>query len=89
MQDAHSHLERVRALVAGLLTTAGDADALSLERPLYELGLDSLATVNLMVSLAEAAGVDLEDFVDDVDTPRTIGDLCALAARFDAAPAAR
>lgn len=82
------HLARVRSLVAGIVTTIGDPGVLAPEKPLYELGIDSLATVNLIVVLAEEAGIDLEEYIDDIDTPRTIGDLCAVAAMFERVKAA-
>jgi acyl carrier protein len=77
------YLPQIRALIVGLVTNISDPTTIQPERALYELGIDSLATVNLLVDISEAANVDLEDFVDDIVTPKTVDDLCALAAMFE------
>lgn len=73
-------------LVSNLIRQQLDSDTaiagLTPETAFFELGLDSLATVNLMVTLADEADVDLEDFADDLDTPATVGALCQIAAVF-------
>lgn len=84
MNHSDPHFSTVREMVAHFVKLADD-EALTPQTLLHEVGLDSLATVNLMVALAEAAEVDLEDHLDDLAPPRTIGDLCAIAVRFDAA----
>ncbi|MGW6540104.1 rhodanese-like domain-containing protein [Streptomyces sp. NPDC055051] len=54
--------------------------------PLNTLGLDSLLTISVLVTLLEDAGVDLGEHADSLVTPSTLGDLYALAGRFLAAP---
>lgn len=57
---------------------------------LTTLGLDSLLTISVLVSLLEDCGVDLGEHADSLVTPSTLGDLCDIAGRFmdDEAPAA-
>jgi hypothetical protein len=33
-----------------------------------------------LVEMAQHAQVDLDDFIDDIDPPKTVGDLCQVAA---------
>ncbi|MFD5764888.1 rhodanese-like domain-containing protein [Streptomyces sp. NPDC127049] len=54
--------------------------------PLNTLGLDSLLTISVLVTLLEDAGVDLGEHADSLVTPSTLGDLYALAGRFLAEP---
>jgi acyl carrier protein len=84
MNHLDPHFSTVREMVAHFVKLADD-EVLTPQTLLHEVGLDSLATVNLMVALAEAAEVDLEDYLDDFAPPRTIADLCAIAVRFDSA----
>lgn len=87
MQDVMTsnevYLPQIRALIAGVVTNISDPTTIRLDQPLHELGIDSLATVNLMVALSEAANIDLEDFVDDIVALQTVSDLCALAGMFE------
>ncbi|WP_217564595.1 acyl carrier protein [Vibrio cholerae] len=75
----------MQEVIRELVTTLTDTDEIKLEQPLYELGVDSLATVNLLVELSLRADVDLEDFVDDMETPKSVADLCAVMAMFEEA----
>jgi oxalate decarboxylase/phosphoglucose isomerase-like protein (cupin superfamily) len=52
---------------------------------LYTLGIDSLLTINVLLTLAQTYEVELEQFADRITTLATVGDLCALAAEFAAA----
>jgi len=79
-------LEMVRRLIAAQITDLPDQNALSPITKLTELGIDSLATVSLLVALAEETGVTLEDFADNLELPNSIEDLCILAETFLAAP---
>ncbi|WP_282692525.1 rhodanese-like domain-containing protein [Streptomyces sp. CC208A] len=56
--------------------------------PLNTLGLDSLLTISVLVTLLEDAGVDLGEHADSLVTPSTLGDLYALADRFLGEPEA-
>ncbi|MCM2442308.1 acyl carrier protein [Agrobacterium vitis] len=77
---------QAQALVRHLIaeSTEGRVDGATIEdaQGLHEFGIDSLATVSLLVSLAEKTHVDLEDFLDDLETPRSVGELVSLAKTF-------
>lgn len=82
MTQSANYLAEVRTLIAKLTDNLVDSNAVMPETSLLTLGVDSLTTVNLMVSLAESADVDLEDYFDDIETPVTVGDLCQIAGLF-------
>ncbi|MGW0563268.1 rhodanese-like domain-containing protein [Streptomyces sp. NPDC003016] len=67
-----------------------DLDPLPDDTPLSTLGLDSLLTISVLVTLLEDCGVDLGEHADSLVTPSTLGDLYAIAGRFmgdeDSAP---
>ena len=54
------------------------------DTPLNTLGMDSLLTISALVGLSEDYGVDLEKYADTLAAPRTVGDLLAIATRFEA-----
>ncbi|WP_343233985.1 rhodanese-like domain-containing protein [Streptomyces sp. SID8385] len=56
------------------------------DTPLNTLGMDSLLTISVLVTLLEDAGVDLGEHADSLVTPSTLGDLYAIAERFLGAP---
>ncbi|GGY65305.1 rhodanese-like domain-containing protein [Streptomyces omiyaensis] len=56
--------------------------------PLNTLGLDSLLTISVLVTLLEDAGVDLGEHADSLVTPSTLGDLYEIADRFLGGPEA-
>ncbi|MEU2660140.1 rhodanese-like domain-containing protein [Streptomyces sp. NPDC007325] len=78
--------DTVREKVAEYLETAlgkpVDLAPLPDSTPLNTLGLDSLLTISVLVTLLEDAGVDLGEHADSLVTPSTLGDLYALAGRF-------
>ncbi|MDF3142355.1 MULTISPECIES: rhodanese-like domain-containing protein [unclassified Streptomyces] len=78
--------EAVKDKVAEYLETATgkpvDLDPLPDDTPLNTLGLDSLLTISVLVTLLEDCGVDLGEHADSLVTPSTLGDLYAVAARF-------
>lgn len=49
---------------------------------LNTLGLDSLLTVGVLVSLLEDSSVDVGEYADSLVAPSTLGDLFAIANRF-------
>lgn len=59
-----------------------DLDPLPDDTPLNTLGLDSLLTISVLVTLLEDCGVDLGEHADSLVTPSTLGDLYAVAGRF-------
>ena len=75
----------VKAKVAGYLEGAlgRPVDAtVPGETPLSDLGLDSLLTISVIVTLLDDCGVDMIEHADSLVTPSTLADLHALAARF-------
>ncbi|MCW8176467.1 acyl carrier protein [Verminephrobacter aporrectodeae] len=82
MTQSANYLAEVRTLIAKLTDNFVDSSTVMPETSLSALGVDSLTTVNLMVSLAETADVDLEDYFDEIETPATVGDLCRIAGLF-------
>lgn len=76
----------VKNKVAGYLEEAlgkpVELSSLSDDTELNTLGLDSLLTVNVLVTLLEDCGVDLGQHADSLVTPSTLGDLYAVADRF-------
>ncbi|MGG2459274.1 rhodanese-like domain-containing protein [Streptomyces sp. RGM 3693] len=59
-----------------------DLDPLPDDTALNTLGLDSLLTISVLVTLLEDCGVDLGEHADSLVTPSTLGDLFAIADRF-------
>ncbi|WP_221178935.1 phosphopantetheine-binding protein, partial [Pseudomonas fluorescens] len=49
---------------------------------LNALGLDSLLTVGVLVSLLEDSSVDIGEYADSLVAPSTLGDLFDIANRF-------
>ncbi len=81
MNDSQ-YMDDIKNAISNAITDFNEADSLHAEKPLYEIGLDSLATVGLLVELSVLADVDLDDFVDDMEPPQTVGDLCSVMALF-------
>jgi acyl carrier protein len=79
MSETSPHLSEVTSLIQQVVTTV-DLTAIVPETFLYELGIDSLATVNVLVEITNTAQVDLDDFIDDIDPPKTINDLCQIVS---------
>ena len=63
MDDIDKQLESdaFLGLLYGHLKQSGDVYALSMESNLYELGLDSMAAVNLLLELEEIYGIIFPD----------------------------
>jgi len=59
-----------------------DVVDLSDDTALGALGLDSLLTISVLVTLLEDCGVDLGEHADALVTPSTLGDLFGIAGRF-------
>lgn len=72
-------LDQIRRLILPHLPGQADPALLHLETRLRDIGLDSIATVSVLMALGEEMGADLDRMVDDVVLPVTLGDLCALA----------
>jgi rhodanese-related sulfurtransferase len=76
----------VKDKIAGYLQEALgqplDLYRLSDDTALSTLGLDSLLTISVLVTLLEDCEVDLGEHADSLVTPSTVGDLVAIADRF-------
>lgn len=78
--------EKVAAYLETALGKPVDLAPLPDATPLNTLGLDSLLTISVLVTLLEDAGVDLGEHADSLVTPSTLGDLYAIAGRFLGGP---
>ena len=81
---AASTLERLKALIASEHHL--DVSAAGPDTPLNELGLDSLATAELMFSIEEKFAINLDDVPADA-VPQTVGDVVAVIERHLSEPA--
>ncbi|WP_107081610.1 rhodanese-like domain-containing protein [Streptomyces sp. SBT349] len=74
--------DKVAAYLEAALGKPVDLSPLPDDTPLNTLGLDSLLTISVLVTLLEDCGVDLGEHADSLVTPSTLGDLYAIADRF-------
>jgi acyl carrier protein len=70
------HSEHIRAILADHARLLVDVDTLSDQADLYEAGLTSLSTVNLMLALEEHFDVE---FLDSMLGRKTFSSIAALA----------
>lgn len=74
--------DKVAEYLEEALGTPVDVAQLPEDTTLTTLGLDSLATISVLVSLLEDCGVDLGEHADSLVTPSSLGDLFNIAGRF-------
>lgn len=74
--------DKVAGYLEEALGTPVDVVEMSDDTALNTLGLDSLLTISVLVSLLEDCGVDLGEHADSLVTPSTLGDLFDIANRF-------
>ncbi|MFJ3905044.1 rhodanese-like domain-containing protein [Streptomyces sp. NPDC090025] len=74
--------DKVAEYLEAALGKPVDLSPLPDDTPLNTLGLDSLLTISVLVTLLEDAGVDLGEHADSLVTPSTLGDLYAIAEKF-------
>jgi len=74
--------DKVAEYLEGALDKPLDLAQLPDDTALNTLGLDSLLTISILVTLLEDCEVDLAEHADSLVTPSTIGDLLAIADRF-------
>jgi hypothetical protein len=74
--------DKVAEYLEAALSRPVDLATMPDDTPLNTLGLDSLLTISVLVSLLEDRGVDLGEHADSLVTPTTLGDLFAIADRF-------
>lgn len=82
MPHGQEALDIVRRLISASTEGRVSGEMIAEDQNLYEFGIDSLATVSLLVALAEETGIDLEQFIDDMDTPRSVSDIVSIAKKF-------
>lgn len=74
--------KRVTKYLEEALGKSVDIRQYSDDTTLNALGLDSLLTVGVMVSLLEDSNVDIGEYADSLVTPSTLGDLFDIANQF-------
>ncbi len=81
----HDEVCRVLIAILGEGGDAGGAD-LSPPTPLQSLGMDSIKYINLLLSLEDIIGKELDDVAEHIHLSEitTIGDLVALVERLRA-----
>jgi acyl carrier protein len=83
------YLEQIRAIVAEHGRLLVDAQTLERDSDLYQAGLTSLSTVNLMLALEEHFDVEFKDSIFDVEFKdsmlgrKTFGTLRALSEAIE------
>lgn len=82
MPHGQEALDIVRRLISASTEGRVSGEMIAEDQNLYEFGIDSLATVSLLVALAEETDIDLEQFIDDMDTPRSVSDIVSIAKKF-------
>lgn len=75
-------LEEVIPILQSFVATLGSGPAPSEEDRLSDIGLDSLTTINVIVSAAEKLGLDLERMEEVTEAPATIGDVISILNRL-------
>ncbi|MGW4158343.1 rhodanese-like domain-containing protein [Streptomyces sp. NPDC004788] len=78
--------DKVAAYLEAALGKPVDLSPLPDDTALNSLGLDSLLTISVLVTLLEDCGVDLGEHADSLVTPSSLGDLYAIAERFTGEP---
>ncbi|MEU7635295.1 MULTISPECIES: rhodanese-like domain-containing protein [unclassified Streptomyces] len=74
--------DKVAEYLEAALGKPVDLDPLPDDTTLNTLGLDSLLTISVLVTLLEDCGVDMGEHADSLVTPSSLGDLFAIADRF-------
>jgi acyl carrier protein len=82
---AHIALENVLPILQSFLATVKTGPAPSEADRLSDMGLDSLTTINVIVTAAENLGLDLERLDEIAEAPATLGDILAILNRLGSA----
>ncbi|HEX7288649.1 MAG TPA: phosphopantetheine-binding protein [Candidatus Angelobacter sp.] len=80
---AHIALENVLPILKSFLATVEPGPAPSEADRLSDMGLDSLTTINVIVTAAEHLGLDLERLDEITEAPATLGDILSILNRLD------
>lgn len=75
-------LEEVIPILRSFVATLREDPAPSEQDRLSDIGLDSLTTINVIVSAAEKLGLDLERMEEMTEAPATIGDVISILNRL-------
>jgi acyl carrier protein len=71
-------------IVRSFLATGKESRPISESDQLSELGIDSLTTLNVMLTAAERFGLDLGQLDENMRVPATIGDIVAVLTELRA-----
>jgi acyl carrier protein len=83
-ENAHMYSDQIRAILAAHARLLVDPGELADDSDLYQAGLTSLSTVNLMLALEEHFDVEFLDRMLGRKTFQTIGSLAAAIAELTA-----
>ena len=75
-------IEEVLPILQSFVVTMRSEPAPSAADRLSEMGIDSLTTINVIVSAAETLGLNLEKLEEMTEAPSTIGDLVSILNRL-------
>lgn len=75
-------LEEVLPILQSFVVTMRTDPIPSAADRLSEMGLDSLTTINVIVTAAESLGLDLEKLEEMTEAPATIGDIISILNRL-------
>lgn len=75
-------LENVLPILQSFVATMRTDPAPSEADRLSDMGLDSLTTINVIVTAAENLGLDLERLEEVTEAPATIGDVLSILNRL-------
>jgi acyl carrier protein len=70
--------EAVKEAVQETVHTVENADDLSPQSALADLGIDSISVLPMLLQLVTKLGCDLDKITENLETPRTIGDLVTI-----------
>jgi acyl carrier protein len=71
-------IEEVLPILQSFVATMRTDRAPSAADRLSDMGIDSLTTINIVVSAAETLGLNLEKLEEITEAPSTIGDLVSI-----------
>ena len=71
-------IEEVLPILQSFVATMRTGTAPSAADRLSDMGIDSLTTINIVVSAAETLGLNLEKLEEMTEAPSTIGDLVSI-----------
>jgi acyl carrier protein len=82
LRMANIALENVLPILQSFLASVKTGPAPSEADRLSDMGLDSLTTINVIVTAAEKLGLDLERLDEITEAPATLGDILSILNRL-------